>query len=97
MKVTRQPLSSRHDKAITTTRQAFIQHSLSIKRDLKPPPAHCRSELARDGGVSGNKDIECQTIASKLAPTRFTLKPAPDAYSASGCRAFQLRPPARRY
>jgi len=30
----------------------------------------CGSELARDSGVSGDIDIECQAaIASKLAPT----------------------------
>jgi hypothetical protein len=30
----------------------------------------CGSELARDSGVSDNKNVECQTaIASKLAPT----------------------------
>jgi hypothetical protein len=33
-------------------------------------PNHCGSELARDGGVSGNEDVECAgLIASKLAPT----------------------------
>src|SRR3990167_3172795 len=58
------------------------QGEWSRAQRLRYHQSNCGSEPARDSGVSGNRDVECQTvIASRLTPTRGVESSAKAAVS----------------
>jgi hypothetical protein len=59
---------------LTQSRAGSLLQGFKVNTNFVYTTLHCGSELARDGGVSDIKDVECMAaIAGKPAPTGFSI------------------------